>query len=71
LFAIMGGSTATLMAESIVIAAFVLISILGFKLNLWLIVAAVVCSRGLRLHPRTRDPESGRSRMVAWVLPDL
>jgi hypothetical protein len=41
LFAIMGGSTTTLTAESIVIAAFVLISILGFKLNLWLIVAAL------------------------------
>ncbi|HZA02231.1 MAG TPA: hypothetical protein VE665_08120 [Hyphomicrobiaceae bacterium] len=41
LFAIMGGSTATLIAESIVIAAFVLLAILGFKLNLWLIVAAL------------------------------
>ncbi len=41
LFAIMGGSAGTLMAESAVLAAFVLISILGFKLNLWLIVAAL------------------------------
>jgi len=41
LFAVMGGSTATLLAESIVIAAFVMISIVGFKLNLWLIVAAL------------------------------
>ena len=42
LFAIMGGSTRTLMAESIVITGFVLISILGFKLNLWLVVAALL-----------------------------
>jgi len=39
LFAVMGGSLATLMAESIVIAAFVVISIVGFKFNLWLVVA--------------------------------
>jgi len=42
LFAIMGGSTATLMTESIVIAAFVVISIVGFKFNLWLVVAALL-----------------------------
>ena len=41
LFAIMGGSTAALTAELIVIAAFLLVSILGFKLNLWLIVGAL------------------------------
>jgi hypothetical protein len=41
LFAIMGGSTEALMTESIAIAAFVLISILGFKLNLWFVVAAL------------------------------
>ena len=42
LFAIMGGSTRTLMAESIVITGFVLISILGFKVNLWFVVAALL-----------------------------
>jgi hypothetical protein len=42
LFAIMGGSTATLMTESIPIAAFVLVAILGFKFNLWLVVAALL-----------------------------
>ena len=31
-----------MMAESIVITGFVLISILGFKLNLWLVVAALL-----------------------------
>jgi len=42
LFAIMGGSTATLMTESVVIAALVAISILGFKFNLWLVAAALL-----------------------------
>jgi len=42
LFAVMGGSTLSLMTESIVIAAFVVISILGFKFNLWLVVAALL-----------------------------
>lgn len=46
LFAIMGGSPATLMTESIVIAAFVVISIVGFKFNLWL-VAALLLSHGI------------------------
>src|SRR5205814_7782161 len=32
---------------------------------------SIICSRGLRLHSRTLDPESRRSGMVAWVLPDL
>ena len=41
LLAIMGGSTSTLMAESIFIAAFVAMAIFGFKLNLWLVVAAL------------------------------
>ena len=42
LFAIMGGSTAALLTELIPIAAFVLAAILGFKLNLWLVVAALL-----------------------------
>ena len=41
LFAVLGGSIAALRAESVVIAAFVLIAALGFKLNLWLLVAAL------------------------------
>ncbi len=41
LFAIMGGSTQALMTESIVIAAFMLMAIIGFKFNLWLVVAAL------------------------------
>ena len=41
LFAVMGGSGATLAKESVVIAAFLLVSILGFKRSLWLLVGAL------------------------------
>jgi hypothetical protein len=41
LFAVMGGSTHALVVESIVMAAFVLVAVLGFKLNLWLVVACL------------------------------
>ena len=46
LFAIMGGSLRVLATESIAIAAFLLISIVGFKKNLWLIVGAL-CAHGV------------------------
>ena len=42
LFAIMGGSTRALLSELIVTAAFVAVSTIGFKLNLWLVVAGLV-----------------------------
>ena len=41
LFAVMGGSTRALMQESIGITAFLVIAIVGFKRNLWLIVMAL------------------------------
>lgn len=41
LFAVMGGSTRALFAESIGVAAFFVISIVGFKRNLWLLVVAL------------------------------
>jgi hypothetical protein len=41
LFAVMGGSMRALMQESVVIAGFVLIAIIGFKRSLWLIVVAL------------------------------
>src|SRR6185369_4685075 len=40
LFAVMGGSMRALGLESIAIAGFLLITILGFKLNLWFVVGA-------------------------------
>ncbi len=46
LFAIMSGSIPALATESIAITAFLLISITGFKKNLWLIVGAL-CAHGV------------------------
>jgi hypothetical protein len=42
LFAVMGGSVQALLFESIAIAAFLALSVLGFKRNLWLVVAALL-----------------------------
>ena len=39
LFAIMSGSVATLLLESFIIAAFLAAAVLGFKRNLWILVA--------------------------------
>jgi hypothetical protein len=41
LFAVMSGSTQTLLLESIFIAAFLLLSALGFKFSPWLLVAGL------------------------------
>jgi hypothetical protein len=41
LFAVIGGSMLALGMESVPIAAFLLVTILGFKLNLWLVVGAL------------------------------
>ncbi len=41
LFAILGGSMTALGLESVVSAGFILTAILGFKRNLWLVVAAL------------------------------
>lgn len=41
LFAAMGGSTETLVVEALVMSAFVLAAVIGFKFNEWLIVACL------------------------------
>jgi hypothetical protein len=41
LFAAMSGSTETLVVESIVTAAFVLVALIGLMRNLWLVVASL------------------------------
>lgn len=41
LFAVIGGSTHTLIVEVIATAAFVVVAVLGFKFNAWLVVAAL------------------------------
>lgn len=42
LFAVLGGSVQVLLFESIAIAAFLALSVLGFKRNLWLVVGALL-----------------------------
>jgi hypothetical protein len=42
LFAVMGGSVKSLLYESVFIAAFIIAAILGFKLNLWFVVGALL-----------------------------
>lgn len=41
LFAVMGGSSHALTVETLVMAGFLLVAVLGFKKNLWLVVAAL------------------------------
>ena len=41
LFAVLGGSTPALLVESIVMGAFVLVAVAGFKRNTWLVVAGL------------------------------
>jgi hypothetical protein len=41
LFAVMSGSVQALTRESVVIAGFLLLSLLGFKLNLWFVVGGL------------------------------
>ncbi len=42
LFAVIGGSTQALMVESLVMVVFVSATVLGFKLNLWIVVVALL-----------------------------
>jgi hypothetical protein len=42
LFAAMGGSTVTVIIESAVASGFLLVAVLGFRRNIWLIVVALI-----------------------------
>jgi hypothetical protein len=46
LFAVMGGSSQALVVDSIVMVAFALVAVLGFRFNLWL-VAACLAAHGV------------------------
>ncbi len=52
LFAVMGGSPSALVVEAPILCAFAVVAVLGFKRDLWLVVAALV-GHGLLdlLHP--------------------
>lgn len=41
LFAVLAGSLSTLALESVAIVGFIVVSVLGFKLSLWIVVAAL------------------------------
>jgi len=41
LFAVMGGTVRTLMVESAVMAVFLLLAVIGFRFNLWIVAAAL------------------------------
>jgi hypothetical protein len=41
LFAVMGASVQVLVGESLVTALFLIVAVVGFKMNLWLVVAAL------------------------------
>src|SRR5690349_15823046 len=41
LFAVMGGSSSALFAESVAACAFVVLAVVGFKRSLWLVVVAL------------------------------
>jgi hypothetical protein len=41
LFAVIGGSGQALVVETLVMAGFLLVAVIGFKKNLWLVVAAL------------------------------
>jgi hypothetical protein len=41
LFAVIGGSSHALVVESLVMAGFLLVAVIGFKKSLWLVVAAL------------------------------
>jgi hypothetical protein len=46
LFAVMAGTASALGVESVVILLFLFVSVLGFRLNLWLVVGAL-CGHGV------------------------
>ncbi len=66
LFAVMGGSMRALGLESVAMAGFLLVTILGFKLNLWWVVGALFAHGVLifstaALSPIPACPRGGRS----------
>ncbi|MFN0305932.1 MAG: hypothetical protein ACKVQU_36895 [Burkholderiales bacterium] len=42
LFAVMGGSSHAIVLESLIAVGFSIVAIIGFRMNLWLVVAAMV-----------------------------
>ena len=51
LFAVMGASGRTLVIEIVVACGFLLFAVLGFKMNLWFAVAAIIGHGAIRFRP--------------------
>ncbi len=68
LFAVMGGSSHALAAESLPMLAFLAAAIAGFKRSLWLVVLALAGAWRLRSHAPAVDRQSGCARVLAGLL---
>jgi hypothetical protein len=83
LFAVIGGSVQVILVESAMMAAFMLLAVLGFKVNLWLVVSGLAGHGVLDLfhtrlvtNPGTPDwwpafcltYDIGAAAFLAWLL---
>ncbi len=64
----MGASRRTLVVEIAVASAFMLFAILGYKRNLWLVVAAIVGHGVFDFGPSFLHPKPWGTALVAWLL---
>ena len=64
LFAVMGGSTRTLVLELVVMSAFVMMAVIGFTHRLWLVVAGIAAHGLMDFFVHARIVEN--SGMPAW-----
>src|SRR6267143_3865497 len=71
LFAVIGGSLHALMLESTGIAAFLLLSLIGFRFTLWWVVAALAAHGVFDWFHGPSNCGPWRSVMVADVLSDI
>ena len=82
LFAVLGGSMHTLLVESAVMSAFVLVVLIGFKSNYWLVAASLAGhgvfdafpdARGRRAHLTGKIPQRLALHGLPWLegLPHL
>ena len=68
LFAVMGASERTLVREIFAASGFLLFAILGFKRNLWLVVAAIVGHGVFDFVHHLFIENPGGTALVAWIL---
>ena len=71
LFAVLGGSGETLVAETVILSLFVVVAVIGFKTNLWVVVGALVGHGTMDFFSWRHDRQSRPPGLVADVLPEL